>query len=421
MSLVLLKSAKVIDPRSSHHLKKRDILLQNGKVSRIGAKINAGKARVIELPNLHVSSGWFDSSVCFGEPGFEERETIDNGLRTAARSGFTSVAVNPEASPVPDSKSGIQFLLSKGKGQAVKLLPVGALTMGSKGVDLAELYDMSTEGATAFGDYKRPIKNANLLKIALLYAQNFDGLVQSVPLDLSVALNGVMHEGVQSTQLGLKGIPALSEELQISRDLYLLEYTGGKLHIPTISTAKSVELIKNAKKQGLDVSCSVSVKNLLLTDNALQEFDSNYKVLPPLRTETDRKALIKGLKNGVIDGVTSDHNPIDIEHKKTEFDQAYFGSIGLESCFGALLKVLDLETAIMALTGLRTRFGLGSPTLEEGNEADLSLFNPENEWTMSVADIISTSGNEAFLGLELKGIPYGIYARKKLQLNKSSL
>ena len=314
---LLLKSATIVDASSKHHLKKRDVLIENGTISKIAASIpSSEKSKEVALKNLHISQGWFDSSVSFGEPGFEERETIENGLKTAALSGFTSVAVNANSFPVTDSKGHIKFLKSKAEGNAVSLYPIGALTVGSKSTDLAELYDMQTEGAVSFYDYKTPIANANLLKIALQYTQNFDGLVQSFPFEKSVARNGMVNEEINSTRLGLKGIPALSEELQLVRDLYILEYTGGKLHIPTISTKKSVELIKEAKKKGLNVTCSVAIFNLVLTDAVLEGFDTNYKILPPLRTKEDTKALLKGLKDGTIDGVTSDHNPIDVEHKK---------------------------------------------------------------------------------------------------------
>jgi dihydroorotase len=416
---LLLKSATIVDASSKHHLKKRDVLIENGKISKIAGTIpSSEKIKEVSLKNLHISQGWFDSSVSFGEPGFEERETIQNGLKTAAYSGFTSVAVNANSFPVTDSKGHIKFLKSKAEGNAVSLYPIGALTVGSKGTDLAELYDMQNEGAISFYDYKNPIANANLLKIALQYTQNFDGLVQSFPFEKSVARNGMVNEEVNSTRLGLKGIPALSEELQIIRDLYILEYTGGKLHIPTISTKKSVELIKDAKKKGLNITCSVAIFNLILTDDVLEGFDTNYKLLPPLRTKEDTKALLKGLKDGTIDGVTSDHNPIDVEHKKTEFEHAFFGSIGLEGCFGALNTVLGIEEAVRVLTGLKNTFGIPSEKIEEGNIAELTLFNPDENWEFSEKDIISTSKNTALLGMKLKGKPYGILSNNKLEFNK---
>ncbi len=416
---LLLKSATIVDASSKHHLKKRDVLIENGKISKIAVNIpSSEKVKEVSLKNLHISQGWFDSSVSFGEPGFEERETIENGIKTAAHSGFTSVAVNANSFPVTDSKGHIKFLKSKAEGNAVNLYPIGALTIGSKGTDLAELYDMQSEGAVSFYDYKSPIANANLLKIALQYTQNFAGLVQSFPFEKSVARNGMVNEEVNSTRLGLKGIPALSEELQIIRDLYILEYTGGKLHIPTISTKKSVELIKDAKKKGLNLSCSVAIFNLILTDDVLEGFDANYKLLPPLRTKEDNKALLKGLKDGTIDGVTSDHNPIDVEHKKTEFEHALFGSIGLEGCFGAVNALLGTEEAVKVLTGLKNTFGISSGQIEEGNKAELTLFNPDENWEFSEKDIVSTSKNAALLGTKLKGKPYGIFSNNQLELNK---
>jgi len=415
---ILLKSATIVDPTSKHHLKKRDVLIEKGIIKKIATAISETSANTISLKNLHISQGWFDSSVSFGEPGYEERETLENGLRVAAKSGFTAVAVNANTNPVTDSKSDIKFLKSKIHNSPVDLYPTGALTTGSQGVDLAELYDMQNEGAVSFYDYQKPITNANLLKIALQYVQNFNGLVQSFPLEVSVAKNGMVNEEVNSTKLGLKGIPALSEELQIARDLYLLKYTGGRLHIPTISTAASVQLIKDAKKKGLQVTCSVCINHLYLTDDVLESFDTDYKVLPPLRTEKDRKALLKGLKDGTIDGVTSDHNPVDVEHKRTEFDHALFGSIGLESCFGALLKVTDLETAIGSLTRLKSTFGIVSSSITEGELANLSLFNPDIEWIFTEESILSTSKNAALKNQTMKGNVYGIINNNQLVINE---
>jgi dihydroorotase len=277
---------------------------------------------------------------------------------------------------------------------------------------------MQQSGAVAFGDYNKHIENDNLMKIALLYAQNFDGLVLSFPKNNSIAGEGIVNEGINSTRLGLKGAPAIAEHIQIARDLYLLEYTGGKLHIPTISTAKSVQLIKEAKKKGLNVSCSVAAHHLVLTDDELEGFDSKSKVTPPLRTKQDTKALIKGLKEGIIDIITSDHNPIDIEDKKLEFSLAKDGTIGLESLFGAVNTVLDLETTIQALTSNPAIvFGQESNSIAKDNTANLTLFNPEGTYTFSKENILSTSKNSSFLEKELKGKVYGVYSNKQLVLN----
>lgn len=415
----LLKSATIIDTSSSYHLKQKDILITNGIIEKIADSIpNKSNYQVIELENLHVSCGWFDTSVSLGEPGYEERETIKNGLDTAAKSGFTNIAVNANTNPIIDNKSSVEFLINKANNSAVNLFPIPALTQNSKGIEMAELYDMQQSGAIAFGDYNKPIENDNLLKVSLLYAQNFDGLILSFPKNNSIAGEGVANEEVNSTKLGLKGIPALAEELQIARDLFLLEYTGGKLHIPTISTAKSAKLIKEAKKKSLNVSCSVAIHNLVLTDDELHGFDANTKVNPPLRTTKDTKALLKGIKDGTIDIITSDHNPIDIEHKKVEFSTAKDGTIGLESAFGALNSVLSLEEITKCFVENPKRiFGITNTSIEEGNTAELSLFNPEGNYTFTEKDILSTSKNSIFLQKELKGKAYGIFNNLQLILN----
>ena len=416
----LLKSATIINPSSAYHQQQKDILIIDGKITKIADKITPNdKDTVVALKNLHVSMGWFDTSVSFGEPGFEERETIKNGLNVAAKSGFTAVAINANTNPVIDNKSAVEFLINKSSGFATKLYPIGALTQESKGIDMAELYDMQQSGAIAFADYNTPIENDNLLKVALQYAQNFDGRIFSFPKNSSIAGEGIVNEGINSTRLGLKGIPALAEHLQIARDLFLLEYTGGKLHIPTISTKKSVSLIQEAKKKGLDISCSVAAHHLVLTDDELPGFDSKYKVNPPLRTNEDIKALRKGVTSGVIDIITSDHNPIDIENKKVEFSNAKDGTIGLESLFGAVNSALDPTDFIETITCKpRKIFNITIPKIEEGSQADITLFNPEGNHVFSLADVLSTSKNSIFIDKKLKGKAYGIFANNQLILNQ---
>lgn len=414
---ILLKSATVVDQQSKYHLKKCDILIEKGIISKIASSIPAQKnMQVISRHNLHVSRGWFDSGVCFGEPGFEERENIKNGLKTAALSGFTTVALNTNTYPVPDNKGAIRFLKTVAHNHGVTLLPNGCLTQKAKGEDLAELFDMQGEGALSFYDYKKPIANPNLLKIALQYTQSFNGLVQSYPCEKAIAPKGMVNEHLSATLLGLKGIPSLAESLQVARDLYILEYTGGRLHIPTISSKESVGLIKQAKKKGLQVTCSVSINNLTLTDDVLESFDTNYKLMPPLRTPQDVKALKKGLKEGTIDMVTSDHNPIDIENKKIEFDHAKYGSIGLESCFGALQKATDLETAIQALTQ-QSVFNISQSSITKGEKATITLFDPSLQWEFEKEHIIATSKNAALLSQPLLGKAYGIVNNNKLVIN----
>jgi dihydroorotase len=415
MTNIVLKNATIIDPKSAFHKQILDIKIQDGKIIEIGKNLTSD-ANFIEIveDNLHVSQGWMDSSVSFGEPGYEDRETIANGLNVAAKSGFTAVALQPNSFPVIDNQSQIRFVLDRAKNQATTLYPIGALTMGSEGNDLAELFDMKNAGAIAFGDYNKAIQNANIQKIALQYVQDFDGLVISYCMDNSIKGKGIVHEGPVSTKLGLKGIPTLAEELHIARNLFLLEYTGGKMHIPTISTIKSIELIKEAKAKGLHVTCSVAVHQLVLTDEKLAGFDSCYKVAPPLRDEATRKALINAVIDGTIDCISSDHNPLDIEHKKLEFDLAKDGTIGLESAFGALQTVLPLEVVIEKLTSVKSIFGIEENAIEVGSTANLSLFNTISNWTFTKENILSKSKNSAFLGQTMKGKALGIYNNGQL-------
>lgn len=396
-----------------------DILIKNGIITDIGKKLALpSNCKEIQLKNLHVSNGWFDTSVSLGEPGFEERENIQHGLEVAARSGFTKIALNPNTHPCIDNKSAVEFLIQKSSSSAVDLYPIANLTQGAQGKEMAELFDMKNSGAIAFGDYNKPVENANLLKIALLYAQNFEGMVMSFPEDAGIGTHGFVNESENTTRLGLNSIPNLSEELQIARDLALLEYTGGKLHIPTISTSKSVQLIKEAKKKGLDISCSVAAHHIFLTDKEIQSFDTNFKVKPPLRSDKDVKSLIKGLKDGTIDMLVSDHNPIDVENKNVEFENGFFGTIGMETLFGSARQKLEIEEIISCLTDKpKKRFDLPVSAIENNIKANLTLFDPDMEYVFEDKNILSKSKNSAFLGKSLKGKIYGIISNNKLVLN----
>lgn len=409
---LFLKAVRILDPESEFHTRQVDMLIEDGKIQRIAPGLPQEADQVIAHKNLHASRGWFDPGVSLGEPGFEHRETLAGGMDTAAKSGFTCLGLQPNTFPVLDNHGAISSIKAKAEGHPVHLYPVGALTVRSEGIDLAELYDMKNAGAIAFGDYQKPVTNPNLLKIALQYTQHFDGLVQSFPQENQIRGKGQVNEYHNSTMLGLKGIPNLAEELQVSRDLYLLEYAGGKLHIPTISTRSSVALIRKAKEQGLDVSCGVAIHHLIFTDDLLHDFNTNAKVLPPLRTPQDRQALVEGLKDGTIDMITTDHNPIDPESKKVEFENALYGTLGLESAFGALRSIFSIEECLAFLTRGKKRFGLENPLIAEGNRVELSLFDPEGTYTFSTADLYSSAENSIFLGHELTGKALGIVTRK---------
>ena len=414
---IILKSAKVINVESKHNGSKQDILISEGKIKKIGSTISVKNAKTISVKNLHVSVGWFDSSVSFGEPGYEERETLLNGANVASKSGFTDLLLNPSTKPVLDNQTDISFIKSKSLNSSCNIHPIGALTLSSESKDLAELYDMKNSGAVGFYDFKKPILNSNLLKTALLYSQSFNSVIMSYPQDNSVAKGGLINEGTISVNYGIKGIPNFAEEIQIARDLHVLEYTGGKLHIPTISTKKSLELIKKAKSKGLNVTCSVAVHNLIFNDKKLKDFDTRFKVLPPLREEKDRVALVNGVKTGLIDMVTSDHLPIDLENKKTDIENAKYGTIGLESIFGSLLSLFDLNQTIEILSRGREIFNIEKPEFEVGSKASLSLFTI-NDYEFSKADILSKSKNSAFLGMKMKGKPIGVINGNKITINE---
>ena len=415
----LIKSATIIDKNSEFHNKTVDILISNGIISDISEDIKNPKNFLeIRFPNLHVSNGWFDYSVCTGEPGYEERDNLLNTLMLASKSGFTSVGLQPNTFPVTEKSTEIEYLKAVAKNSNVNIYPIGALTKNSDGNELAELFEMKNSGAIGFGDYKKSIENANVLKLALLYSKDYNIPIFSFPLNREISNNGVMNEGITSTSLGLKGIPGMSEEIQIMRDIRILEYTGGNLHIPYISTRKSLELIKKAKNKGLNISCSTCVHNLFFNDSHLSDFNTNFKVLPPLRTQDDIDQLISGVKDGSIDTVTSDHNPLDIELKNVEFDKAEFGTIGLESLFGALNRIFPIKTTINILTRGKKVFGIEETEIKIGTQADLSLFNPINSFVFNDDNVLSMSKNSIFIGSSLKGKVYGTISNGKMTLNE---
>jgi len=414
----LIKSAIIIDKKSDFHNSKVDILIENNIITNIGKNLkNPKNYKEISFNNLHVSKGWFDYSVCFGEPGYEERETILNGIKVASKSGFTSVGLQPNTSPVIEKNTEIEYLNSLTQEKIVNVHPIGALTKKSNGTELSEILHMKESGAIAFGDYKNPISNPNVLKLALEYTAESRTPVFSFPKDNNIAQDGVMNEGLISTSLGLRGIPSIAEEINIARDISVLEYTKGFLHIPTISSAKSVELIRKAKSNKLNISCSVAIHNLFFHDDEIQNFNTNFKVSPPLRTSHDTKALIAGLKDGTIDMITSDHNPLNIELKNIEFDNASFGTIGLESAFGALNMLFPIKTTINLLTRGKNIFGLDNDFIKIGTIADLTLFNPLSEYIFKEESIFSKSKNSIFIGSKLKGKIHGVINKGLIELN----
>ena len=291
---LLIKSALIVDPNSSFNQKTADILIENGVITQIATGITADGVEVFEAAGKYVSPGVFDLNCNIGEVGLETKEDLQTGTLAAAAGGFTGLALMPNANPV-HTKTEVEYLVNKAKNNLVNVYPLGTISQKREGKDLAEMYDMHLSGAKAFTDGNRPVQDAGLMERALLYAQGFEGLVFSYPEDTAIAGKAKVHEGEVSTMLGMKGIPSFAEELMIARDLYLAEYTGTAIHFSPISTKGSVELIREAKKKGLKVTCDVAAHHLILTDEVLMGFDSQYKVKPPLRTQSAVDALIAGL------------------------------------------------------------------------------------------------------------------------------
>lgn len=419
---LLLKSALIIDPNSPHKGKRQDILIENGVIRSIKGSVKAEKnVKVIEGKNLCASPGWFDMQVNFRDPGFEHKEDINSGIRAAAFGGFTGVAVMPSTNPPIHSKAEVEYIKNKSAGEIVDVYPVGTVSHKLEGKDISEMYDMHLSGAVAFSDDKKPVADAGLLMRALLYAKNFGGTIMTHCDDKSISAEGKMNEGIISTTLGLKGKPALAEELMVARNIFLAEYTVAKIHISSVSTGKSVSLIKEAKAKKLNITASVNAHHLMLDDSMLTEFDTNYKVNPPLRTQADIEALKKGIADGTIDAIVSDHLPQDIESKAVEFDYADNGMTGLETAFALVNTVkgkISIEQLVNKLA-IRPReiLNLNIPSIKEGEKANITFFDPEHEWQFTEKHIRSKSRNTPFIGKKFKGKVIGICNKGKVSLN----
>lgn len=404
---ILIKSALIVDSRSPLNGKKRDILIENGKITSIAANISEPKAKEITAKGLCVSSGWIDMRANFCDPGFEFKEDITSGIEAAKRGGFSTVVLMPSTNPVIDSKSGVEYVLSKAKNNDVKILVAGSLSDKMEGKQMSEMYDMHQAGAVAFTDDKKSV-GAELMMRALEYTLNFGGLVMSFPYEKGVSSHGQMNEGITSVSMGTAGIPNIAEEIRLQRDIELLRYTGGKLHVSLISTAKSVELIRRAKKEGLNITCAVAAHQLYFLDEDLKTFDTNLKVIPPFRSKDDRKALIAGLKDGTIDAICSDHTPQDVEHKVREFEDASFGISSIETTFftayAALEKHLSVEEIVAKFTTAPASIlGIEQNEIKEGVSANLTLFSTEENTIVDNSNWKSKSKNSPLFGKELKG------------------
>jgi len=416
---ILIRNTIITGKNSPHNGKKKDILIDKGVIVKIEDSCNEQADEVLEANGLHISAGWVDMCANVCDPGDEHKENVETVLKAAAAGGFTSIVAMPGTKPAISGKSQVEYLVNKSNSYAVNILPCGSLSANLDGENISEMYDMKMAGAVAFCDYKNYVK-AGLMSRAMLYAKNFGGKIMSFPNEKSISSGGMMHEGLQSTLLGLKGIPELAEEIQVIRDIYLAEYNNTGVHFIAVSSSKSVDLIKAAKSKGWNVSCQVSAHQLYFTDADLEEFDTNLKVMPPFRTAAINRSLEDGIKNGTIDCICSDHCPEDVESKNVEFDNAEYGVTGLETAFGAanyiLSKSMKTDEIIEKLTtNPRKILGLESVEIEVGNKAELTIFDPEKEWTFTEKDIRSKSKNTPFIGKKLKGKVYAILNKGKFE------
>lgn len=424
---LLLQGGRVLDPESGLD-QIVDLLVVDGKIEKIGGvSTKAIDGKVIDCKGKVVVPGLMDMHVHLREPGREDEETIESGCRAAMAGGFTAVCCMPNTSPPIDSRGHVEFIKERSEGFLVDVHPIGAVTKGQEGEELTEMGDMVDAGTVGFSDDGYPVGKAAILRRALEYAKMFGRPIIDHCEETSLSEEGVMNEGFVSTVLGLRGIPPISEEIAVARDLLVVEYTGGPLHIAHVSTKGAVGLIREAKGRGVRVTAETCPHYLVLTDETVRSFDTNTKMKPPLRTEEDRKALLAGLEDGTIDVIASDHAPHSIEEKETEYDAAAFGIVGLETTVGLVMThlvgkgVLTLEQMVekMAINPRRI-LNLPENRIEKGKPANLTMIAPKKRWVVDRTQFQSKSRNTPFDGWELKGRCFGVFNNGQLFLYESS-
>jgi dihydroorotase len=409
---LLLTNARVVDPRSGID-GAFDVLVENGRIARVAARIPKDGATVLDLRGLCVAPGFIDMHVHLREPGHEWKETIATGTKAAAAGGFTGVACMPNTEPPIDSRSVVEFVLAQAREHGtVPVYPIGCVSKGQEGIELAEMGDMAVAGARGFSDDGKPVASAGLMRRALEYARIFDLPVIDHCEEPSLSAGGVAHEGDVSTRLGLAGWPGVAEDVMVQRDILLAEYTGGAIHIAHMSTGRSADLVRRAKAQGIRVTCEVTPHHLTLTDEAIAEYDTHAKMNPPLRAETDRAALIAAIADGTVDAIATDHAPHHADEKCVEFSRAPFGVVGLETSVSIGLDrlvhagVIGLPRFVELMScGPASVLRLAKGTLAVGADADITVFDLDREVVVSPDAFASKSANTPFAGLRLRGAP----------------
>ncbi|HEY8460254.1 MAG TPA: dihydroorotase [Blastocatellia bacterium] len=414
MHSILIKNGVVIDPWRSLEAR-RDLLIRDGRVAEIGENIDADGLETFDASGLIVAPGFIDLHVHLREPGFEYKETIASGARAAVAGGFTSVCCMPNTKPINDNSSVTSFIIEQGRAaKLANVFPIGAITQGSKGERLAEIGEMKSAGVVAISDDGKPVLDSGIMRRAMEYSRDFDLAVVDHCEDCCGAAGWAMHEGEYSALMGLNGLPGAAEDLHVARDITLAELTGARVHIAHISTARSVDLVRQAKRKGLAVTCEVTPHHFTLTDRDVYEsaYNANFKMAPPLRPQSDLEAIIEGVRDGTIDAIATDHAPHHANEKMLEFDRAPNGIIGLETAVSLTLDrlasrgVISLSRMVELLSTNPARiFKLDRGTLKVGAIADVTIFDPNKKLKIDASKFQSKSRNTPFDGWELKGAP----------------
>lgn len=418
---LFIKGITIADPNSEFNQQIVDVRVEQGKITAIEKSLSPLKNEtVFEENGAVLSPGFFDLNCMIGDPGLETKEDIQTGTAAAKAGGFTGLAVLPNTKPVVQSKGEVEYILNRAKGNLVDVYPIGAISNNLEGKELAELFDMKNAGAVAFSDGSKAIADDGFVSRALQYCLGFGGLLMLYPENKAIAGKAQVNESKNNVLLGMKGVPALAEEMQISRDIFLATYHDAPIHITNISTAGSVALIKKAKKDGVKITCDVAAHQLVFTEELLNDFDSNYKVKPPLRSKADNKALIAGLKDGTIDAISSQHRPHEIEFKDVEFEIAAYGIIALQTVLPLLLQAgLDANLIAEKLAvNPRKILNLQIPTIKLGVDANFVVYNPTQKWEYNVANNASKSKNSPLLGKTLTGKITLVYNNNQFYKNE---